>query len=208
MVPTGLDAAGYRRGGLRPREPFTIGYLSVIRPAKGLDLLVEAASILRRQQRKVVLAVAGQIQDKAYWRAVEQAVDRGGLRLRFHYYGQVDWREKLRLLHQCSVFAMPSRLAESRAVSAMEAMAAGVPVVGPRTGVFPDLVERLGSGVLFESGDADSLAGAIARVMDDAPAADAMGRRGAEGIEREYSPRQMAERTIRVYENVTAAVCG
>ena len=42
IVPTPVDAEGYRREGARVREPFTIGYLSVITPIKGLDLLVTA----------------------------------------------------------------------------------------------------------------------------------------------------------------------
>ena len=75
----------------------------------------------------------------------------------------------------------------------------------PASGVLSELHALTGGSVLFPAGDAAALAGEIARLMDDPPALEALGRRGAEGIVRYFSARRMTEETIRAYEELLGA---
>ena len=87
-------------------------------------------------------------------------------------------------------------------MAAMEAMAMGVPVIAPDTGVFPEMMSLTNGGVLFPPQDADALALSIADLMDNPNRADAMGKLGAVGIERHYTAKQMAEETLSVYSEL------
>jgi glycosyltransferase involved in cell wall biosynthesis len=72
-------------------------------------------------------------------------------------------REKLGLLYLSSdVVCVPSR-SESFGLVVLEAMAAGVAVVGADTGGIPFLVKHAATGLVFQSGDSTALAGALAR---------------------------------------------
>ena len=53
---------------------------------------------------------------------------------------------------------MPARCPEAFGLYVIEALAAGVPVVQPRSGAFPELIEATGGGVLCEPEDPESLA--------------------------------------------------
>jgi len=84
----------------------------------------------------------------------------------------------------------------------MEAMASGVPVVVPDSGVFPEMMELTRGGTIVPPGDSDALARAIAQMMDDPSRADAVGNAGAAGIARHYNAEQMAEQTLAVYSSL------
>ncbi len=199
VIRTGLDAAPFRRSRPRPREPFTVGYLSGITGGKGVDLAVEALSHLVAQGREARLRIAGKVLNRPYWRQVKQGIKAAGLSDRVEYLGEVTLEEKIRFLQSLSAFALPSRFAEARGLAAMEAMAAGVPVVVPQSGVFPEMLELTGGGLLFSPNDAASLAAALARLHDNPEEADRLGEAGAEGVGRHYGVDKVVEETVGVY---------
>ncbi len=196
VVGTGIDAAPFAPSGPRARTPFVIGYLSVIARPKGLDLLAEA---FVRLERDAVLRVAGKALNAGYSAEARRAVERAGLGARFEPAGEVDLRGKAEFLRGCSAFCVPSRIAESRGVAVMEAMAAGVPVAAPRAGVFPELVEGTGGGLLFEPEDVDGIVGALRRLIDSPEEADQMGRAGLSAVRSTYSAESMVERTLAAF---------
>ncbi len=201
----GIDVNAFKPAPEHPKKPFTVGYLSVISPVKGLDILVEALSILVNDQgRDIRLRVAGRIMNEEYWASITRTISDKGLTDRFEHIGEPDFDGKVEFLKACSVFSVPSRIGESRGMAVMEAMACGVPVVVPDMGVFPELLSLTNGGLTFKSGDAASLAAAIAQVVDDPASAAAMGRSAAEGIARHYSAEQMAERVLEEYGRLLA----
>ncbi len=201
LVRTGVSADTYAGSGSRPREPFTIGYLSAIAEGKGLDLLVEAWRVLAESEgRDVRLCVAGRVLDGAYWRKIARSVEESGVAEKFEYVGEVALDDKVRFLHRCSAFCVPSRYAEVRGLAVMEAMATGVPVVVPDAGVYPEMLSLTGGGLLFPPEDANRLAGQLAHLMDDADEADRLGGQGAAGVAQHYSMEQSIEGMAAVLE--------
>lgn len=187
IVRTALDVEHYLREGPRPREPFTLGYLSVITPRKGLDILVEAWRLLiKEQKRDIRLRVAGRVLSDGYFASLKAKIAHWGLSDRFEHLGEVDAKGKHEFLRGCSAFSVPSRFHETRALAVIEAMATGVPVVVPDSGTFPELTARVGGGLLFPSEDAHRLAECIAQLHDDPDRADEMGRHAAAAIAGHY----------------------
>jgi glycosyltransferase involved in cell wall biosynthesis len=177
-----------------------VGYLSVITAAKGLDLLASAfVDLVNVRNRDVTLQIAGKVLDQGYWKSIMDRLKSAGLGSRVRYDGEVDLAGKVEFLRQCSVFCVPSRIEESRGMAVMEAMASGVPVIEPDTGVFPEMIDLTGGGTIVPSGNTDALADAIAQVMDAPDQADATGKAAAAGIAEHYNAEQMAEQTLAVY---------
>ena len=81
-----------------------------------------------------------------------------GLADQFEYRGELDRAGKIAFLQSLDVMSVPATYAEPKGIFLLEAMATGVPVVQPRRGAFPEIIERTGGGLLVEPDDAEALA--------------------------------------------------
>ncbi len=205
VVRSGVELAPYANPQPRHREPFRVGFLSRISPAKGIDILVEAFRLLEGQRPGgAVLAVAGQSlgQDRKLWGELSAGLAEDGLAERAEFRGELDLAGKAAFLKACSVFCLPSRLVERRGVAALEALAAGVPIVVPRRGVFHEMLALTGGGVAVEPESPEAFADALARLRDDPDEADRLGKAGAAGVAEHYSADAMAAATLACYEEL------
>ena len=84
----------------------------------------------------------------------------------------------------------------------LEAMASGVPVVQPRHGAFPELIEATGGGVLVDPDSPESLAGELYGLMHDPARRTALGRTGREAVNRSFTDDVMARETLKLYESL------
>jgi glycosyltransferase involved in cell wall biosynthesis len=190
-------------------QPFTIGYLARIAPEKGLHLLASAYIRLRRELGlpPARLEAAGYLapDQRTYLDGVSQALAAVGLEGEFRCHGTIDRTEKLALLRRLDLLSVPSPYAEPKGLYLLEALASGVPVVEPRHGAFPEIIERTGGGVLFEPGDAKSLADRLIELYRDGERRRELGRCGSQGVRRHYTAARMAERTLEVCAEAMAA---
>jgi glycosyltransferase involved in cell wall biosynthesis len=131
-------------------EEFTVGYLGVVGPDKGLTYLIKAWSQLDYDDAELVFAGAGTNQIKP---AIQQLAGKGKFRL----LGRVDNISDL--FDMCSVYVQPS-LNEGFGITALEAMAHGRPVIVSDGAGSADCVSA-GDGFIVPAGDPDSIAGEI-----------------------------------------------
>jgi len=210
VTPLGISMNGHAAGP-RPRsEVFTVGYFARIAPEKGLDLLCEAYRQLRQRSDLGPwrLEAAGYLgpEHHEYLHGIERRIREWGLGQEFHYRGALDRAAKIRFLQSLDVMSVPSPYREPKGAPVLEAMANGVPVVQPRHGAFPEIIEKTGGGLLFDPHDAASLAGQILRIWQDPELARGLGSAGARGVREHYSARQMALRALEVYSEITEQV--
>lgn len=210
VVPLGINLKDYEPMTVphRPRDNgrFTVGYFARVAPEKGLHTLAEAYRLLRKRDDfpPARLEVAGYLapEHKGYLREIERAMRDAGLSGEFHYHGALEREAKLRFLQKLDVLSMPTTYAEPKGLSALEAMASGVPVAQPDWGSLPEVIERTGGGVLFEPNDATSLAEAIYWLWKNPEEANDFAKRGAAGVREHYSVSLMASRALEVYANL------
>ncbi|HEX9000052.1 MAG TPA: glycosyltransferase family 4 protein [Blastocatellia bacterium] len=210
VVPLGINLTDYETqiAARKPRvsEPFTIGYFARVAPEKGLHLLAEAYRLLRQRDDfpPAKLEAAGYLapEHKPYLQKVENTLREAGLADEFHYHGAVEREAKLNFFRNVDVLSVPTTYAEAKGLSVIEAMASGVPVVQPRWGSFPEIIERTEGGLICEKNDAASLADAIYSLWKNPELAADLARQGAAGVRRHYGVQQMAERAINVYASL------
>ena len=109
---------------------------------------------------------------------------------------EVDLEGKVRFLRSLDVLSVPTSYHEPKGLYVLEALANGVPVVQPRHGAFPEVVEATGGGVLVEPDDPAALAEGLAQLLDD-PNRGALGRAGRQAVFERYNDEGMADETVR-----------
>jgi glycosyltransferase involved in cell wall biosynthesis len=206
VAPLGINLEGYRPQPSADRKPFTVGYFARIAPEKGLHNLCEAYRQLRHQDELPPsrLEVAGYLPSdhRGYLRKIEGQMNQWDLGDEFHYHGSLGRREKIDFLGRLDVLSVPSSYKEPKGICLLEAMACGTPVVQPRHGAFPEVIEKTGGGILVEPDDAKALAEGIASIAKEPGLARELGRKAAEGIRAHYGASQMALRTLAVYTDI------
>ncbi len=200
IVPHGIDI-DERLMSLKSAhtEEFTVGYFARIAPEKGLHVLAEAYIAFRERhpERRARLAASGYLagEHRPYLLGIEDKLRAAGREAEFHYYGAPDRQGKFEFLRSLDLLAAPTPYREPKGLFAMEAMACGVPVVLPRHGAFPELIEATEGGLLHAAGDEGELVAAIERLADDHETRRAMGERGARAVRERFSAPLMASRT-------------
>jgi glycosyltransferase involved in cell wall biosynthesis len=94
---------------------------------------------------------------------------------------------------------VPVRYSEAFGLYVIEALAAGVPVVQPRRGAFPELVEATGGGVLCTADDPQALAQAAEGLLLEPGRARALGEAGRQAVFERFSAEAMAQATLAAF---------
>lgn len=207
VAPLGINVEDFesRAPSASERDPVTLGYLARICPEKGLHLLLEAFRILRQSERhsRLRVKVAGYLgeRDRAYFERQRQALRDWGLSEAVQLQGEVDRREKLAFLQSVDLLSVPTIYREPKGLFVLEGWAAGIPVVQPRHGAFPELLE-VGGGLLVEPHSAAALADGLQALIEDPDRRAELGRQGRRAVETEFHADTMAARTLAIYERI------
>jgi glycosyltransferase involved in cell wall biosynthesis len=178
------------------RRPPTIGTVGRLEPVKGIGFLLEAAATLRARFPELRVEFAGSGTDESRLRSLAERLGLGGV------VSFLGWQEDVNALHRrWQVLAQPS-LHEGFGLAALEAMAAGVPVVASATGGLPELVEDERTGFLVPVGDVEALASRLERLLEDEALRIRMGEAARRRAVRSFSVEEMAARTAAVYDRL------
>ena len=156
--------------GAGAREPADLPVVLAVgrlEPKKGFVNLLDACALLAAQGLPLCCRIIGEGRERP---ALERAIGRRGLGGLVSLCGAAEPAGVQAQLGRASVLAVPSVLAADGDRDAipnviLEAMAAGVPVVGSRFSGIPEAIEDGVSGLLVESGNPAALAAAIGRVL-------------------------------------------
>lgn len=205
VIHPGVDCSVYGETSPPVQGPFRIGYLGRLSPVKGIDLLCEAFATLEEERPGgATLEVAGQALGDAavFWKKLETQLAVKGLAQRVSRLDAPDFQAKLDFQRRTSVFAFPSRFPERLAMSCLEAMASGRPVVVPAHGVFTEIVGKTGGGILVRPDDVGALTDALRSLRDDPARAKALGLAARAGVLADYSAENMVQRTLELFESL------
>lgn len=188
----------------QPQRPPTIGYLARLAPEKGLHILAEAWTRLRRMPgtEQTRLQIAGWMgaQNRDYADSIFQAFDKLGLAGEYEYLGEVDRAGKLALLRSIDVLSVPTTYKEPKGLFVLEALAAGVPVVQPAHGAFPEVLNELGGGLLHHPEDPHHLAQRLHELLTNPALRQELSERGRAAVLNKRSNRVAAEALLNIIE--------
>lgn len=142
----------------KPDSPVVVGFLGRLSPDKGVVVLADALRLLdRAEPGRYRLLVAGA---SRFVDAEGAAQAESALTSIDHLVQRMGWVTREELLSRVDVLVVPSIWPESFGLVAIEAMAAGVPVIVSDAGALSEIVGP--DGVVVPAGDVAALAEAIA----------------------------------------------
>ena len=213
VTPLGIDTGDFV-GLLRDRqsaEQVNIGYLARLTTDKGLHNLVDAFILLKQQPetQHVKLKVAGWLGKDHESFANQQfaKLDAAGLQNEYEHLGTLDRAQKLKMLMELDILSVPTDYREPKGLSILEALAAGIPVVQPAHGVFPEMMDDLAGGLLFEPGNAADLSQKLTQLVQQPQLRSSLGQAGRENVLMRRNGQTMAEDTIAVINQILLESC-
>lgn len=195
-IPSGVALEGFRRAPGPSPHGATVGCVARLVEVKGpLDLVEAMARVAPRFPRsRLVLVGDGPLRAQ-----VEARIRDLGLGDRVVLTGRLE--DPAPALREMDVFVLPSHN-EGMGRAAVEAMAAGLPVVATRVGGLPDVVTP-DVGLLVPPRDPDALAQAVGQLLADTELRHRLGEAGRTRAER-FSDRVMFESLEGLYAEVLA----
>jgi glycosyltransferase involved in cell wall biosynthesis len=200
----GIHLEGFAPGPKTTTSPPTVGFFARLSPEKGLDTLVDAYILLRREPRNasVRLLLGGSCgpADKPFLQSQLEKLQAAGITDSVEVRPNLSREEKIAFLKSLSVFSVPARYGEAFGLYVVEALACGVPVVQPNTASYPEIIAATEGGLLFEPENAESLAANIQDLLDNPAKRQTLGKSGRETAIKRFSSEAMADSILALYE--------
>src|SRR5829696_1068900 len=200
LIPPGVNASLFEgpfedpfSGVGKPRVLF-VGRLA---SQKGVRALVAAAGLLKDPRAQVLL-----VGDGPERLALEREAERLGVGGRLHFVGFLAHDRLPAVMSHADLLVLPS-LYEELGTVLLEAIQVGLPIVASKTGGIPDVIKDGVNGLLVPPSEPEALAHAINRLLADRKLARRLSE-GAQARAKDYDWEVLAERVLRVYQDVTA----
>jgi glycosyltransferase involved in cell wall biosynthesis len=199
VIPVGVDPEMFRTDGQPRVRGQIVAVASADTPIKGVPVLLEALAKLRTTHDDAHLLLVTKPSGPT-----ERLISELGLDEAVRVASDLDQEQVAVVLASAEVAVVPS-LYEGFSLPAIEAMACGTPLVATRTGALPEVVGVDGAaGLLVPPGDADTLAAALKRLLDDQGERQRMRVAARHRVVQRFTWRSVAERTAAYYAEVAA----
>lgn len=203
ILPNTLDPCYKNRKILKSREELglpqgpmilSVSRLAAFEHYKRIDAVIEAMPAVLQKVPEACYVLVGDGADRA---RLEQIAKRARVAHRVFFIGRVS-DDRLPLYYQaCDLFVLPS-LKEGFGIVFLEAMYYAKPCIGARSGGIPEVIEEGKTGLLVEPDNAESLTGAMVRLLTHDSLRQAMGKAGQQRLEREFSFEMFRQRLEKV----------
>lgn len=195
-ILNGIDPAPFLAQQHRKREPNTplrLLYFGGLMEHKGVHTAIEALGLLKQRGQidKMQLTIVGGGQSE-YERHLHALIEVLGLGQKVQFIGRVPRSEIPKILSEHDIFLFTSLWAEPFGRTIIEAMAAGLAVIGSDVGGSREIFKFYPEDMLFEVGNVAMLADHIQRFIIDPDLATQLGQLGQQIVLEHFTLERMA----------------
>jgi len=206
-IPIGISPGQYGPAPTPPESP-VIGYLSKMTASLGLEVLLDAFIQLKQTTplKSLKLKIMGgkTPDDIPFLQRLRSKLIAQGMLDDVEFYDGLAREQRLEFLQSLSVLSVPMPHPESFGMFILEALACGVPVIQPRIGAFPEIIEATGGGICYDPSDPAGLTRALEGLLLAPKAAQRLGHTGCENVRHKFNINRTAENILAVYKKCLA----
>lgn len=206
IVPLGFDPENteYEKSALT--EP-ALGYFSRVNAHNGFDKLIDAFIDIR--QRDLVPGLTLHIcggytgDDKSFITEQIRKIREKGLKSLVRIYPEFSGTKKLEFFSNVDVISVPVSKYDGYGLYILEANGAGVPVVQPATGAFPEILEMTQGGICYSPDSHEELVASLVKILNDGDLRKKLGEAGAENVRKDFSLTKMSVDLSDIYDDLS-----
>ena len=175
-------------------DKYILGYAGRIASDKGIEIIIEALSMLKDKYNDLYLHIAG-TDEKGYINVLRKLIGKLNIQDKVVFLGHIDDMEKF--YRSIDVLVAPSVVKESFGLVLCEAIYCGLPVIATNSGAQREIITQKQYGIVIDNLNADSLAEAISETYKNK---ERNGSKGEIYISRNFNIEITAKKLIEVYE--------
>ncbi|WP_162487592.1 glycosyltransferase family 4 protein [Paenibacillus sp. LC231] len=203
VIPNGIDydscEDSFRRACNPQFQPLSITFCGRLSPLKGCDVLLKAFAILKRSNSsfnyKLKIAGDGPLKNELKLLSESLSIDKD-----VEFLGFLKNNEVKLLLRQSSLHVIPS-IEESFGITALEAIAEGIPVIASQTGGLSEIIENGVNGIVFPLGNSEILANEMDKLLNNPYTRSQLAKQALKRIEK-YSWDNIVIETNNIYNMI------
>jgi len=205
LVPLGFDA-NFPEKVRNAQHPPTIGFFSRINKYNGIDKMVDAFIELKKKDTipGLTLAICGGYtgDDKPFISKQISKIRENNLKKFVRIYPEFQGLKKEEFFNDVDIISVPVNKYDGYGLYILEANLAGIPVVQPATGAFPEILEMTGGGITYLPDTVEELANSILRLLTDEKLREDLGKTGHINVKSRLSLDSMSNGLEKVYKSI------
>jgi glycosyltransferase involved in cell wall biosynthesis len=183
-----------------PGKTWTLGSVGLIRPCKGIEVLIEAVAKLKQQNCPIKAVIVGAFYTESYKQEVMNLVVQNGVAADIEFPGFTT--DVASHLKKFDLFVMPSVEAEGLPMVLLEAMAHGLPMIGADVAGVRDAITHDSDGCIIPNRDPVSLAKTVQKFVSGKIDWLQMSRNATDRHREQFSAQRMAREFSEVYHGL------
>jgi len=198
-IPPGIDTKLFKPS--KNKEKYRILFVANLIKSeyyKGLNYLLEAIKIIKKQIPEIKLVVVGEGNLREHY---ENTARNLGLEKNVEFRGKVDRKNIVKEYQKSWVVIVPS-LFDATPNVLLEAMACKIPVIGTKIGGIPYVIDNNFTGLLIQKKNPKAIANAVLKLLKNPRIAEKFGREGYKKVKESFTWEIQAEKTIKLYNEV------
>jgi len=203
IVPLGFDPESSEHIRTGSDSP-ALGYFCRVNAHNGFDKLADAFIEIRLKNLVpgLTLHVCGGFtgDDKPFISRQIKKIKEHGLEKSVRIYPEFMGNKKLEFFNNVDVISVPVRKYDGYGLYILEANGAGIPVVQPATGAFPEIVRMTGGGLIYSPDNNEELINTLVKLLNDPGLQKELGDAGRKNVKSELSPEKMSIALSGIYK--------
>ena len=186
-------------------DPSVIGFMSRMSEPLGLDILVDAFILLKERSihKDLKLRITGGIApaDRKFIRRIKKKLINRALDEDVEFEPYLYQNDKKAFFDSLTLMSVPARKGEAFGGFMLEAMASGIPVVQPKLGGYPEIIENTGGGIVYENNTPTTLAETLSGLLAEPDRIMKMSQQGLTAVRETYSAGKIIGDLLKLYED-------
>jgi len=204
IVPLGVDSEFVKPAAKTSPRPPAIGYFCRMNSFNGFDKITDAFIELKKQNvipnLKLHLCGGYSGDDKPFISKHLRKIKANGFLKDVKVFHEFQGNKKADFLNSVDVISVPVKKYDGYGLYILEANLAGIPVVQPATGAFPEIVSTTGGGLIYNPDTIEALVEALTKIMTNNELRASFAKTGFEKARSEFSLDKMSRELDALYK--------
>jgi glycosyltransferase involved in cell wall biosynthesis len=204
-IHIGVDPADYLFNNSINKKR-TIGFISRMCHENGMDILVDAFILLKKQQGyddvQLILTGGRTGDDQQFLKQIRNKLKKNRLLPFVDFHKEFEGEGRKEFFNKTSLISVPVRNGEAFGIYIAESLASGIPVVQPDLGAFPEILLKTGGGIIYRENKPEALASALKQLLDHPEELRQLSEDARKGAAQHLNINELAKELVGVYRQV------